>query len=339
MRGDAGGGDRAAADRRRSRRRRRRSARCPWPPGRAWAGRRRSGPGRCWARCASAGGASDVGPRSVSPNAISVSGLALRSSVAASPVTPITGVAERPAPIAGSGGLAGLGDDDRAGADRRRGRGLGGGVRSRLDDHDLAAGCGSGPCRARPCRWRVTGPAVWPFGGGSPASTAASAMCSPSSVSSVRGCGSVAGQGADGEAVAGGGGRADRPAPGRRRALVAGGGDDQRSQALGALDRLGLGGVGEARVGRVDADERRPSTWSEVSPSPLGSTACSMPASSSSVVACASTWPPTARKEAIRIGSTRWPRPATTPASAVPLVSWRPLRLPGLGSRSRSTAS
>ena len=49
-----------------------------------------------------------------------------------------------------------------------------------------------------------------------------------------------------------------------------------------------------------------------------------------------------ARSEATRIGSTRSPAAASTPASAVPLVSWRfsPLgSLPGLGSRSRSTAS
>jgi hypothetical protein len=56
----------------------------------------------------SAGGASEAGPRSVSPNAMLVSGLASSSVRAASPVTPMTGVAERPAAIAGSGVSPGL---------------------------------------------------------------------------------------------------------------------------------------------------------------------------------------------------------------------------------------
>ena len=61
----------------------------------------------------------------------------------------------------------------------------------------------------------------------------------------------------------------------------------------------------------------------------------------SSVVEAASDAPPAARNDAIRIGSTRSPAAATIPASAVPLVSLRFElgSVPGLGSRSRSTAS
>ena len=65
------------------------------------------------------GGASEVRPRSVSAKAMSVPGLALRSSLAASPVTPITGVAARPAAIAGSGSSPGAAITRRA---RRRPR-------------------------------------------------------------------------------------------------------------------------------------------------------------------------------------------------------------------------
>ena len=102
----------------------------------------------------------------------------------------------------------------------------------------------------------VTGPAVWPPSGGSPASTAASASWSPSSSRLVCGTGSVPVSAPTAIASGAEAGRADRAAAGRRRALVAGGRDHERAEAGGADDRVGLGRVREARVGRVDAYER-----------------------------------------------------------------------------------
>ena len=88
------------------------------------------------------GGASDAGPRLVSPKLMSVPGLAFRSCLAASPVTPTTGPRTGPRPSRAAAARAGAAMTTALGADRRRGRGLGGRIRARLDDHDLAADAG-----------------------------------------------------------------------------------------------------------------------------------------------------------------------------------------------------
>ena len=230
--GHARGGDRAAADHdglaavaggERARRR---------PRGRAWAGRRRSGPATLLGEIARGG--RGVGAR----RALGVAerdrraGLGLRAAwLAGSPVTPITGTAERP------GGhrrqrLCRRARRSRPPAPRppRRPRPGRRGLAPALTITTLSRMRVRALAERRRCRCRSPGRRSGRSGGGSPASTAASASFSPSSVSSVRGCGSRPVERADRERVARRRGRADRAAAGRRGALVARGGDHERAE-------------------------------------------------------------------------------------------------------------
>ena len=192
------------------------------------------------------GGASEVGPRSVSAKAMSVPGLALRSSLAASPVTPITGAAARPAAIAGSGSSPGAAITTARAPTAAAAAAWAAGLAPALTITTLSRM----RVRALPrvaVSVSVTGPAVWPPGGGSPASTAAWASSFPSSVSFVRGAGSSPVSAPTASESRADAGEPIGPASGRGGALVARGRDDERAEARGALDRLGLGRAREAR--------------------------------------------------------------------------------------------
>ena len=176
-----------------------------------------------------------------------------------------------------------------------------------------------------------TGPAVVPEAGGLPESTAAWASVSPSALSSVRGAGSGPASAPTASASGRARGRADRAAAGLGRALVAGGRDHERAEARRALDGLRLGRVAEARVGRVDADQRHRDVIGGVLVA-VGVDGVLEPGDDLVGRRRRSpTAPPAARSEAIRIGSTRSPAAATMPASAVPLVSLRFERRVGAG--------
>ena len=154
-----------------------------------------------------------------------------------------------------------------------------------------------------------------------------------------------AGERADREHVGPGGGRADRPAPGRGRALLAGAGDHERAEPGRPARGLRLGRAGEPGVRRVDADERdrhvvvgRPVAVGvdgvlEAGEQRVGRRRAPR----------APRGPDRRCSDAIRIGSHAQPGAArAAPASAVPEISVRdPPRgsAPGAGSRSRSTAS
>ena len=96
------GGDRAAADDGRAAARAGRDLARGRRRDRAWAGRRRTGPARCWARARSVVSASGCSRALGRPKRDLGAGLGLEdASAAASPVMPITGTAARPAEIGG----------------------------------------------------------------------------------------------------------------------------------------------------------------------------------------------------------------------------------------------
>ena len=193
-------------------------------------------------------------PATASPTSASAPASVPRTSSAAAPVTPSTGAATRPAGIDGSG--------------RSRGSA------SSTARAPAAAAAAAWPAGSSPARTTASFPRrLFPFSSsaGSVASTGP-AVVRPGRrrrAGEQRGAAGVdaaelqvdprdggrRGERADGEGVRRGGGRADRPARPGRGALAARGRDHQRPEVGRAGDRLRLGRVLEARVGRVDADD------------------------------------------------------------------------------------
>ena len=117
--------------------------------------RPRSGPATCWARSARPRGASDFAPALGVAEADRGAGLGLQELVRG-----VAGDADHRdrGPAGGHRGQRlvspGAAITTALRPDRGGGRGLGGRVRTRLDDHDLAADAGQEPCRAWRCRCR-----------------------------------------------------------------------------------------------------------------------------------------------------------------------------------------